>query len=434
MAALSELGGGKDVVKVRLGDQDILITESYEVKTSILQQPSAFSLRLGSNDLAIDILNLAIPGTPFELSINGRLLQTGIIDFRGVPSAKSTDVEIRGRDWLSVLVDSYVPEDQEFAQKSYYDLTRKVLDLAGLTEAKGHFLQILNDTNRRLLTGSSLVPREGTEVATELFTGALGGTGNLVFQTPKTKTGERYWDFLQRQYKLAGLFLWASPDKTIVLAAPNANQPPSYSLFRARARPGASENSNILDCSWRDDTTMRHSECRVFGRSGGGKKGIETCDGVFVDPDFEPLGQGQGLAPSTAFNPQYKLNKTIVIHDADVKNREQCEFVARRIISEERRAGWQLEYTVAGHTVFSESADNQTATWGPDTVVQVDDEELGMHGQFYLEACTYSRTPQTTTKLTLMRTTDLLFATGLAGEPGGVVQRKLKVPRGKTVK
>lgn len=424
MAALSELGGGKDVVKIRLGDQDILITESYEVKSSILQQPAAFSLRLGSNDLAIDILSLAVPGTPFELSINGRLLQTGLVDYRGVPSAKSTDIEIRGRDYLAPLIDSFVEEDQSFNQANYFDLTRKVLDLAGLTEAKGHFLQALNDANRRLLTGSPLIPRENGEIATELLTGSLSGTGNLVFQTPMTKVGERYWDFLQRQYKLAGLFLWASPDKTIVLAAPNANQPASYSLYRARAGRGpADENSNILDASFRDDTTMRHSECKVFGRSGGGKKGVETCDGVFVDPEL--------------VNPPYSnfgFHKLIVIHDADVKNREQCEFVARRIISEERRAGWQLEYTVAGHTIFSSTADNQTATWGPDTVVDVQDEVLGMHGPFYIEACTYSRNPQTTTKLTLMRTTDLLFATGLAGEPGGVIQRKLKVPRGKTVR
>lgn len=423
MSGLRELGGVNDVVKIRLGDQEVKITESYEVKTSILQQPSAFSLRLGWSDTAIDLLNLAVPGTPFDLSINGRLLQTGTVDFRGAPSAKSTEVEIRGRDYLAPLVDAFVAEEQSFTEKTYFDLTRKILDLAGLTEAKGHSLRATNDVTRRLLTGSPLIPRESTELATEIATGALSGTGNLVFETPKTKAGERYWDFLQRQYKLAGLFLWASPDKTFVLAAPNANQPPSYSLYRARASRGSPETSNILDASWRDDTTMRHSECRVFGRSGGGKKGVETCDGVFVDPEL--------------VNPPYSnfgFSKLIVIHDADVKNREQCEFVARRIISEERRAGWQLEYTVAGHTIFSKVADNQNATWGPDTVVDVQDEELGMHGQFYLEACTYSRNPQTTTKLTLMRTTDLLFATGLAGEPGAVVQRKLKVPRGKTVR
>lgn len=421
MAALDELGGGKDVVTIKLGDQEVRLTESYEVKVSILQVPSAFSLRLGSDDTAIELLNMAVPGTTFELSIGGRLLQTGRVDFRGVPSAKSTEVEIRGRDYLAILYDAFVAEEQSFNQKDYYSLTRKVMDLAGLTEAKGFILRADNNVTRKLLTGSNIVPTESAELATMTQTGALGGTGNLVFETPKTKVGERYWDFLQRQYKLAGLFLWASPDKSFVLAAPNANQEPSYSVFRARANGRASENSNVLDCSFRDDTTMRHSQCKVFGRSGGGKRGVETCDGIFTDDEL--------------VNPPYNLEKLIVIHDADVKNKEQCEFVARRIISEERRAGRQLEYTVAGHTVFSEAADGLVATWGPDTVVRVFDEEIGeVDKSWYLEACTYSRNPQTTTKLTLMRTTDLLFATGLAAEDGGIVKRKLKVPRGKTVR
>jgi len=421
LATPDELGGATDTVRIKIAGKDINFVESYEVKVSILQQPSAFSLRLGWSDTAVELMNLAVPGAPFELWVGPRRLQSGLLDARAVPSAGNTTVELRGRDYLARLFDAFVAEDQSFTQPTYYELTRKVMDLAGLTEADGHYLIINNDANRRFLTGTKLIARQDAELATELLTGALGGTGNLVFQTPKTKVGERYYDFLTRQFKLAGLFLWASPDKTFVLAAPNARQGPLYNIYRARGGTGgADETSNVIDCRFNDDTTMRHSMATVFGRSGGGKNGIATCEGEFVDDEM--------------FN-VYKIDKRIVIHDADVKNREQCEFVARRIISEERRAGWQLEYTVAGHTIFSGDADDLIATWGPDTVVQVDDEELGMHGLFYLEACTYSRSNSgTTTKLTLMRPTDLLFATGLDGEDGLILQRKLKVPRGKTVR
>lgn len=425
------LGGSDDAVQIKIGDEDIRsIVESYEVKLSILQVPAAFSLRLGWSELAIDLLHKAKPGTPFELKVGGRLLQSGIIDARAVPSASNTTVEIRGRDYLARLFDAFVAEDEEFTQKDYQSLTRRVMDLAGLTEAKGHYLEPTNDAARRFLTGTQLQARQESELATELFTGALGGTGSLVYQTPKTKIGERYYDFLQRQYKLVGLFLWATPDKTFVLAAPNARQAPSYSIFRARSTDGSEGYSNVLDCRFNDDTTMRHSMAIVFGRSGGGKNGATTCQGVFTDDQMLNTGP-DGDVDKTL----YGIDKQIIIHDADVKNTEQCEFVARRIIAEERRAGWQLEYTVAGHTTFSADADNQKATWGPDTIVQVDDYELGMHGPFYLEACTYSRGSNgTTTKLTLMRPGDLLFATGLDGEDGAILQRKLKVPRGKTVR
>jgi prophage tail gpP-like protein len=413
-------GNDNDAVQIRLGDEDVKkIVASYEVKIGLLQVPGAFALRLGWAGQAIELLNKAVPGTPFELWVGPRRLLTGKVDARGVPTASSTEVEIHGRDHLATLFDAYVEEEQEFTERTYFDLTRKVLDLAGLTEAKGHYLQAFNDANRRLLTGSKIIARAPDAIATELLTGSLGGTGDLVFETPKTKVGERYYDFLTRQLKLAGLFLWCSPDKTFVLAAPNADQAPSYLLYRSRSTAAAEENTNVLDCRFQDDATMRHSQVEVFGRSGGGKRGIETCSGVFSDDEILNF---------------YKFTKRLVIHDADVKNREQSEFVARRIISQERRAGWQLEYTVAGHTVFSADADDNRATWGPDTVVQVEDEQLGISGPHYIEAVTYSRHPHTTTRLTLMRPTDLLFATALAPEQGGTIVRKLKVPRGKTVR
>lgn len=420
MPSIYDVGGADDSVRIRIGDEDIRqIVESYEVKASVLQIPAAFSLRIGWSDLAIDLLNKAVPGTPFELWVGPRKLQSGLIDARSVPSSSSTTVEIRGRDYAAILLDAFVNDDQSFTQKTYLDLTRKVMDLAGLTEKKGHFLEPTNDAARRFLTGGRLSANQDSELASELPTGALSGTGNLVFQTPKTKVGERYFDFLQRQYKLAGLFLWATPDKTFVLAAPNSRQPATFNLYRARGNSGAADEvSNIVDAHYNDDTTMRHSKATVFGRTGG-KNGVENCHGFFDDPEI--VGYG--------------IDKRIVIHDADVKSDDQCQFVARRIICEERRAGWQLEYTVAGHTTFSADADNQQATWGPDTMVQVDDEELGMKGAFYLEACTYSRSSSgTTTRLTLMRPGDLLFATGLDSKNGAILQRKLKVPRGKTVR
>lgn len=417
----AEIGGSDDSVRIRIGDADLVTIESYECKASVLQQPAAFSLRMGWSDTAIGLLQRAVPGKPFELWVGPRKLQSGLIDARAVPSASSTTVEIRGRDYLGILFDAFVADDQSFAETTYLDLTRKVLDLAGLTKEKGHYLVANNDGNRRFLTGTQLIPRHDAELANELLTGSLGGTGNLVFQTPKTQVGERYYDFLTRQYKLAGLFLWASPDKTFVLAAPNGRQPSLFRIYRARSnRGGIEEFSNVVDCRFNDDTTMRHTKATVFGRSGGGKNGIAMCQGEFRDPELSSA---------------YGIDKNIVIHDQDVKNKTECEFVARRIIAEERRAGWQLEYTVAGHTVFSTDADDGIATWGPDVVVQVDDEELGIHGPFYLEGCTYSRSSSgTTTRLTLMRPSDLIFATGLDGESGEVLQRKLEIPRGKTVR
>jgi hypothetical protein len=183
---------------------------------------------------------------------------------------------------------------------------------------------------------------------------------------------------------------------------------------------------------------MRHTEAVVYGRSGGGKKGVEICRGAF--PDDEMLNYSDANRPAGS-DPGTGYQKRITVRDADVKSKEECEYVARRLLSDERRAGWQLEYTVAGHQVPSPSAPSGSAIWGPDTVVRVDDNELhhgedpslNFHTNFYVEAVTYSSNPQKTTKLTLMRPGDLLFAHGLQDD-GTIIKRKENPKRGKVVR
>ena len=49
------------------------------------------------------------------------------------------------------------------------------------------------------------------------------------------------------------------------------------------------------------------------------------------------------------------------------------------------------------------------AVWTPNTVVDVQDEEFGLFGPWYLSSVTMRRGPETTTELTLMRPEDCVF-------------------------
>jgi prophage tail gpP-like protein len=106
----------------------------------------------------------------------------------------------------------------------------------------------------------------------------------------------------------------------------------------------------------------------------------------------------------------YGFQNARVVTDEDCKSNAEAEYIARRTCAEERRAGWQLVYTVSGHTYPSQFAKNSFGVWVPDTVCRVDDDELDIHGNFYVESVTYRRSPETTTELTLMRPQDLVFA------------------------
>ena len=67
-----------------------------------------------------------------------------------------------------------------------------------------------------------------------------------------------------------------------------------------------------------------------------------------------------------------------------------------------------LSYTLAGHTT-PRIGGRDRVVWAVDTVVEVDDQELGIAGTFWIEAVEFSRGPETNTTITLMRPGDLVF-------------------------
>lgn len=413
-----QLGGFNDTISLRLGNDEIKIAEDYEVKVSILQQPSAFALRLGWSATAAEILRKYPPRTPFELWCGNVQLQSGLTSSRGQPDATFTQVEIKGRDYLAVLFDDDVQAEYTFTDKTYFALTRKVLDIVGLKENRGDgqggrtkFVLYDNfDADRQLLSSVKAKPKNGKQLIQQVETGATSGQGKLVYQTPKADIGVSWFQFLQEQYKLAGLFLWATGTGNFVLARPRADTEPAIKIYRARGQ--LREQGNIKQCRYVDDTTQRHSACIVYGRGGHGKDGRGQIMGYWVDQEMVAYG----------------YNNVRVVNDHDVHTNEEAEFAARRFIAEERRNGWQLEYTVAGHRKPNAKGTG-LATWSPDTTIEVDDNELDIRGKFYVESVTYRRRPETTTTFTLMRPEDLVFAEALYE---GKAQKKPAAPTPKT--
>jgi prophage tail gpP-like protein len=99
------------------------------------------------------------------------------------------------------------------------------------------------------------------------------------------------------------------------------------------------------------------------------------------------------------------------VHDTHAKTEQQAAAMARRKIAEANRNGWQLNYTLAGHTAPSLiGGGDSRAVWTPDTMVEVDDDELGIRGLFYIESVTHTRGPHTESTVHLMRPEDLIFA------------------------
>jgi len=405
-----QLGANQDLVSLKIGGVEvgalanggISLTESYEIKVSVFQQPAAFTLRLGWGDTAAKLLQLAKPGTPFQLFIGPNVIQSGTIYSRGVPSASATQVEIKGRDYLARLFDDEVQDEASFTDKTYFQLTRKILNVVGLKEEKagdGTRFALFgdNEANRAITSRvkSGRGKKHQTQLVQEIETGVGAGGSKLVYSTIKATLGTTYYEFLQQQFKLAGLFLWATGSGNFVLARPTADQDPAFRVLYQRGQ--TRKVGNAIDRAYEDDTTMRHALCVCYGRAGTGTNGRSKIRGGFVDEEM--FGYG--------------FQNVRIVHDDDVRTATQAEYIARKTIAEERRRGWKLDYTLAGHIVPTIKGGDGYGVWCPDMVTTVDDEELGISGSYYVQDVTFRRNPQTSTTISLMRPEDLVFAEGL---------------------
>src|SRR5690606_29193357 len=157
--------------------------------------------------------------------------------------------------------------------------------------------------------------------------------------------------------------------------------------------------------SYKVDVRTRYSEILVLGRYGGGKDGRGRVIGRAIDDEIVAL-----LNPNEADRADGgKRKKPFVVHDKHVATIEQANFLAKRRLAETRRQSFTLDYKVAGHTTDALSG-NKRLIWQPDTVVFVEDEELGINEPMYITNCKYSRTPQTNTVISVIRPSYLVFA------------------------
>jgi prophage tail gpP-like protein len=377
-----------DRVALRIAGQDVAIAKQYDVQISMLTQPAAFSLTLGSAQLAATVLKQFPIGSEFELVVGGNVQFVGVIDgFVSSDSRSGNSLSLRGRDRLGAVIDQRVRTEESMATATVRELVERVLERSLL--GKDFTLFTDDSAGRALRTGKP----GGGDVA--------GDDEEGVQPDVQFKVGETYYGFLKRELDRLGFFLWCSATGDFVLSRPDATQKALYALARSAHRDGAPGSSRIIASSFRNETTQRFNIFEVHGRGGGGEETCVNVIGRYIDREMFAFG----------------LAKAMVKKDDTCTSEAQAEFLARRMCAETRRNGWSLEYTIAGHTTTTKSGG--VATWAPDTVVDVADEVHGIYGSHYIEGVRFSRGPETTTTLTMMRPEDVVFGEEMDGPPVG---------------
>lgn len=376
-------------VRVILGGGDIHIVKAYRVSLGLLTVPARFSLELGHRDVVRQLMDVYPPGTDFELQIAGVRQFVGKTDGWNVrPSSEGTSLELIGRDALAPLHDTTVTAEKSFVDVSILEFVRSQLD--EVYGAGKYKLLASNDANRKAISGTTSKAKAtpSDAAALEDFDASIFKGAKDANKKIQAKLGmRRYSELLKPHLDRLGLFLWALGNGDFVLTKLNAKQAP---LYRIRHRRGAIGNV-VKGFSFRHTTDQRFSRCQVWGRTGGGAETRTKVSGEYVDQEMTDLG----------------FDRPLVLQDDKVTSIEKAEFLARRKIAETRRNGWQLSYTVAGHTTID--VDGDVAIWGPDLVVDVDDEELGIFGPHFIESVEHAGDPLMSTTIHLMRPEDVLF-------------------------
>lgn len=391
------IGNSSDDVLLKLGNDALMIAESWNVHEGILEQPAAWSVRCGWGATAAEFLAKYPKGTPFQLYVGGALQQTGKIDGRLVRSSGgATEIVIKGRDNLAPVYDTYVDAVQTFTDTTYSDLVFRVLQILNLVTRPSQ-IQTTNQANRQVKAGKSrtIIQISPPLTVDEILADANGeDVTGTVQQQIQANVGERWLQFLRRYLDPAGLILWAAADGTYVLSAPNVQQQPLYNLVRRAV--GSNLAGNAYDVEFDDDATHRHAYAVCWGRGGGRKSGRTLVHGYAATDLLDPPNLGYAF-------------QALSFREVNCQNELQAQNYAQRKLAEENRNGYVLRYTVAGHTL-PVAGGNGNAVLTPDTIVNVQDEELGLSGPFYLESLERMRSPETKTRIRLCRTQDIVLA------------------------
>lgn len=410
--------GINDQVKLTLGGTEVLIATGYDITQSVLEQPANFSLRLGQGKSIAGLIQSIPPNTPFTLDVAGHRRMTGRTD--GVRATSSgtapTELTIFGRDVLAPLHDAHIAEEQSFNNDTYKSFVQKILTIVGLNP--NDLVTLDGDVleNKKLQAGVPITQLLPIHTIKEFFDNygntpgvTAATTAGATAQSLQAKVGERWIDFVRKQLDRAGLFLWGGGSGNIILSKPSSDCDPIYRIMRTRGQDR--DEVNVISFDYLNDTRPRYTFCGVYGRMHSPKKGVNKSIGNSSDDimiNAPPAGYGYGFN----YKGEPINTRALVVHDVHCKNNAQAAYLAQRKLAEGRRHGFQLVYTLAGHSTKSIAPGAGRVVWTPDTTVEVWDDELGIKGEiFWIDSVDFRRGPQTTTTIRLMHKYDVIFGT-----------------------
>jgi prophage tail gpP-like protein len=296
-----------DSVRLVIDGQGFEAWESYEISADMYAADAAFRLTAAKSDIDIQ------PGRRFQLFVNGVLEMTGVIDSVTASYAKGESQKtIVGRDLMGVVVDAYVEQFETVQGLSIKALAQRLLRDLPFISVKD---VVYSSDISWVVSNSAYVQLE---------------PGATVFET------------LSNAAAAKGAMFYCQADGALVFGKPkSAGKPLYHAICRLDGR-----GNNVLTGEFVNDISKRYRKIIVTGQAQGDSDGVYNVMAVREDAQF-PLPR-----------------KTMVVGvDED---RESPTRRAVLTMEQQRRDGYQVRYTVAGHSY-------QGRNWAINELCQVTD-------------------------------------------------------------
>jgi prophage tail gpP-like protein len=438
-----------DTVVLRLPDygKEIRNWSTYQLNQRFLTPTSAWSFSISDEDPTLTN-ELLVPGARVELSINDRLQCTGSIDRKTIASdaGGGTKVTVQGRDILGRVVSATMDPIFKFTSGlTIVDAVLSVLRPFGIDtvyNSDAYNINVITGYQKGKFGGG----QSKVKVQVPKRTTAADGTVTLTYeavdgfvtidptrpdlkklqlQQAKPHIGEGVYAYLERLLRRLGLAMWAAADGSgVVIGVADFTGPARQRLIRRRTDPSA---NNIVRGQLTTDLSTQPSCIMAFGFGGGVDVQKSALKVLMVNELTGLDAAGNPLPEILNIRARYKSCKLLAIRpelvplvrplgdpmtatpyfcqDNESKNLAQLEAFVRREMAARQQTSFAVNYDVVGHT-------QDGYPWAVNTLVSVDDEVFGIHGDMWIAEKTFAKSNSggTTTSLRLIRPHTLQIA------------------------
>ena len=343
---------------------------SYEIESDMLVPADAFSLRApnDSGQLAGKISKF----DKCEVYVDGTLQMTGFVDeVATATTPEGSDVTVTGRDAFAFLVDcSATPE-------SIRGLNLKAI-AERLTAGWVTTWQADNDENRRKLLGAKRAvgraevrgrlagyvgfSRDEQDLLGQAIDRAranLAAISAQAFPRVKIDPGDRPLDVITRLANRAGMMVWMAADGTGIIARPEYDQDPLYTLrLYAKGHPDARRN-NVMTSTVKDCGRDQYSTITMLGTAGN------------TTGNFAAATKHKASATDS----EVTIVRPLILSDGDVEDFSQAKKKAQREVDKRNFEALSIEMKVKGHR-------NNGFLWEVDQLADVVDQAADIKGVY----------------------------------------------------